>query len=199
MSDEIKSQPTSKTQSDDFRWGISAVAGAGVATRTDSSGKTSVGPQLELNLGPFIHWGKNSLTPSFFTHFIRLDPALFGQSDPVWVKSFGAKVNYGRELSKNFSLRGQFGLGLAIYGGFSNFQGQNGFYTRETFVGPHFELGAGFCFFKDRLCSIVSYNYDVNAYTRRTSDLRPEFPVFTTDSSDAHGASLILSVDFGRL
>jgi len=199
MSGDVKPTTSSEDGLSNFRWGFSASAGAGVATRSDGN-STSVGPQFELALGPYVHWGKNSLAPTFFTNFLSLHSPLFGQADSPWVKTIGAKLNYGRDLLPWLSLRGQFGLGLAIYGDFSKFSSpQAGVYTRETFVGPHFDIGAGLCFLQDKLCALVSYNYDLNAYTREVSDQRSEFTTFQYNSSNAQGASFLLSLDLGRL
>jgi len=198
MAGEVKPVQSSDEGLSNFRWGFSASAGAGVATRSDGN-TTSVGPQIELGLGPYVHWGKNTLIPTLFTHILYLHSPLFGQPDPLWVKTLGAKVNYGRDLLPWLSFRGQLGLGLAVYGDFSKFGSQDGVYQRETFVGPHFELGAGLCFLQDKLCSMVSYNYDLNAYTRQRIDQQQAFPEIQYDSSNAHGASLVISVDLGRL
>lgn len=182
----------------EYRFGLSAFAGGGFALRNDGN-QTAVGPLIEVGLGPTLRVGPNRYFLGLTADFIRLNNPLFSRSEPDWVKTFGVKIAYGREVIPEWlTLKGQMGLGLAVYGQYFREDIQDGIYVREHAAGAHMALGAGACFWKERFCATADFTHDFRALITRRSDLGSDVPNLSTKTYDTNGMNLSLLMDIAR-
>ncbi|MFO1519182.1 MAG: hypothetical protein U1F57_05920 [bacterium] len=197
MAEPVKGSTQSELYTPGFSWGPNVAVGGGAGYRSDGT-QTAWGPQLEVDAGFFFKIDQNWVGGNFFFNHLNLQSPLFGLPQGVAVNTFGAKLNYGHAFGEMFSLKTQLGLGLAIYGVGSPEEIGNGIYINRTGAGPHVDLGAGACVWKDRFCALASYNFDINAFREKKSDLKLDYPNLTTKTLGAQGLGLLLSVDVAR-
>jgi len=196
MGDPI--QPSAPLASDDsYQLGLFFTAGGGYALRNDGE-HTASGPQFEFALGGWAKLGENRFYAGGAGDFIALQSPLFGQSDSHWVRTITGRLGFGREINPWLTLKTQVELGIATYGSMGEERIVNGVFTRERSAAFHLALGAGACFWKERLCPMVQYSHDFGAYSMRRTDLNQDLPNLESRTVDTNGFQVSLLADIAR-